>query len=389
MQISRGDSGGWVTAWYAAPARMLAADIGGRTLRQIVHASAGGDRLRLHLSNRYGEHAVEVAFTSVARVLSGPFVEPDSVAVRFNGQDTLILHPGQDAISDPVAVEVEAFSDLAVTWFLAAGEPVTGHPYGLRSSHLSAMGDVTSASTPGGFLHFPLQVRSSWLLTGMDVAPQEPLNAVVAFGSSTTQGWGSTVDAQHTWPDWLSSRLSDAGGDRFMAVVNAGIGGNQLTTAQPPAFTASELPPFAMGERGELRLAWDALPRAGATDLIVNIGSNDLRNGITAATVIDAYHRLAADARTVFSRVFGSTIMPGNYPGRTGAERRLVNEWLREEGASCFDAVFEFATPLQAPDDEARLHHNFDSGDGTHPNDEGYRLVAEAVDISQLTGSPR
>jgi hypothetical protein len=38
--------------------------------------------------------------------------------------------------------------------------------------------------------------------------------------------------------------------------------------------------------------------------------------------------------------------------------------------------------------DEAVLHPAYDSGDSIHPNDEGYRLMAEAVDISQLTGSP-
>jgi lysophospholipase L1-like esterase len=33
------------------------------------------------------------------------------------------------------------------------------------------------------------------------------------------------------------------------------------------------------------------------------------------------------------------------------------------------------------------LHPAYDSDDGIHPNDEGHRLMAEAVDISLLTGS--
>jgi lysophospholipase L1-like esterase len=61
---------------------------------------------------------------------------------------------------------------------------------------------------------------------------------------------------------------------------------------------------------------------------------------------------------------------------------------MQEQGKQHFDAVFDFATPLRSPDHEAVLHPAYDSGDGIHPNDAGYRLMAEAVDISQLTGSP-
>src|SRR5690242_19167990 len=48
-------SANWVGAWYAAPSRMLSAALSGRTLRQIVHLHAGGEQLRLRLSNRYGD----------------------------------------------------------------------------------------------------------------------------------------------------------------------------------------------------------------------------------------------------------------------------------------------------------------------------------------------
>lgn len=65
-----------------------------------------------------------------------------------------------------------------------------------------------------------------------------------------------------------------------------------------------------------------------------------------------------------------------------------MNTWIREQASQWFDAIFDFATPLRSPEDEAVLNPVYDSGDGMHPNDEGYRLMAEAVDINQLTGSP-
>lgn len=388
MRAAVTEADNWVSAWYAAPTRMLPANICGRTLRQRVHPKVGGRRIRVHVSNRYGDEPIEVMSASVAPAPSWPFTRSESSAVLFDGQATLVLPPGQDVVSDPAVFSVEAFADLTVTWFLAAGEPVTGHSSRVQTSLLSGLGDVTVASDPVDFLRYPLQVSGSWLLTGVDVDSTSPVNALVAFGSSTTQGAGSTVDAHRSWPDQLARRLSTAHRDRFMSVVNAGIGGNQLTTADRPVWVPPDVPLFMMGEGGETRLAWDALMQCGATDLIVNIGSNDLRNGVAAAAIVESYRRLVTMARGTFARVFGSTIMPGGYTAETAAQRRLVNAWLRKEDGKLFDAVFEFATPLSASDNEDVLHSDYDSGDGIHPNDNGYRVVAESVDESLLSGSP-
>jgi lysophospholipase L1-like esterase len=86
--------------------------------------------------------------------------------------------------------------------------------------------------------------------------------------------------------------------------------------------------------------------------------------------------------------MFGTTILPGGYPPEQVEQYLLVNIWIREQGHQWSDAIFDFATPLRSPDNEALLEPAYDSGDGIHSNDEGYRLMAEAVDISLLSGSP-
>ena len=49
----------------------------------------------------------------------------------------------------------------------------------------------------------------SWpFLTGIDVATSPRAAAGVAFGSSTTDGDGSTLDANRRWPDVLAERLN-------------------------------------------------------------------------------------------------------------------------------------------------------------------------------------
>ncbi len=379
---------GWVGAWYAAPARTVSAHLSGRTLRQIVHLHAGGEQLRLRLSNRYGDAPVALASISVGQVLQGPIVSSGARAVHFAGQATVTLEPGQEVISDPVALRVEAFSDLAITFLLAQGESLTAHWTAQQTSYISGIGDVTALPAEAAFFVYPLQTTSWWLITGIDVLPSLPLNAVVAFGSSTTDGAGSTPNANRRWPDYLALRLRDAGGTRFMSVINAGLSGNQLTSSEIPPGWGTGIPPFLFGEAGSRRLTWDVLEQPGATDLIVHIGSNDLRFGVSGARLIEALQQVVRQARQTYRRVFGTTILPGGYPPSQAEQRHLVNSWLLEQGRQWFDAVFDFATPLASPDDKAVLHPTYDSGDGVHPNDEGYRLMAEAVDISQLTGSP-
>lgn len=378
----------WVVAWYAAPSRMFSANLSGRTLRQIIHLHAGGEQLRLHLSNRYGDAPVTLSSISVGQVLQGLAVSPEAQSVRFSGHETVTLEPGQEVVSDPVPLEVKAFSDLAITFFLEQGESLTGHTSAQQLSYVSGIGEVTAVPIEATFLAYPLLTSAWWLITGIDILPSTPLNAVVAFGSSTTDGFGSTLNMNRRWPDYLARRLRDAGGTRFMSVLNAGLSGNQLTSSEIPLAGGTGMPPFLFGEAGKKRLAWDVIALPGATDLIVHIGSNDLRLGVPGATLIEAFQQVASQARQTYRRVFGATILPGGYLPAQVEQRRLVNTWLREQGRQWFDAIFDFATPLASPDDEVVLHPAYDSGDGIHPNDEGYRLMAEAVDISQLTGSP-
>jgi len=175
--------------------------------------------------------------------------------MHFAGHPTVTLEPGQELVSDPVALRAEALSDLAITFVLAQGESLTGHMTAQQISYISGIGDVTAISAEMAFIAYPLLTASWWLITGIDVLPSAPLNAVVAFGSSTTDGFGATLNANRRWPDYLARRLQDAGGTRFMSVVNAGLSGNQLTSSEISQAGGTGTPPFLFGEAGSLRLA--------------------------------------------------------------------------------------------------------------------------------------
>ncbi len=380
--------GNWVGAWYAAPAQMIPANLSGRTLRQIVHLNAGGEQIRLRLSNRYGDAPVTLRSVSVGQVANGPFVRLDTKSVLFEGQAMVTLEPGQEMVSDPVIFRVEAMTNVAITLFLAQGESMTGHTNAQQTSYVTGIGNYTAAPAETAFLVYPLMTSCWYLITGIDVLPTSNLNAVVAFGSAATEGYGSTLNANNRWPDYLARRLMNAGGTRIMSVLNAGIGGNQLISSDVPQLLGTGMPHLIFGEAGNRRLAWDALTQPGATDLIVNIGANDLRFGVSGETLITGFQQLVEQARTRYQKVFGTTLLPGGFSPEQATQRQIVNTWIREQGSQWFDAVFDFATPLRSLEDDAVLNPAYDFGDGMHPNDEGYRLIAETIDINLLTGSP-
>ncbi len=378
----------WVGAWYAAPTQMIPANLSGRTLRQIVHLNAGGEQIRLRLSNRYGDAPVTLRSISMGQGVSSPLVRPDSRDVLFEGQAMVTLEPGQEIVSDPVVFRVEAMTNLAITFFLEQGESMTGHTNAQQTSYVTGVGNYTAVPAEAAFLVYPLMTSCWYLITGIDVLPTSNLNVVVAFGSSTTDGYGSTLNANKRWPDYLAHRLINAGGTRIMSVLNAGISGNQLTSSDVPQLAGTGMPRLLFGEAGNQRIVWDALTQPGATDLIVHIGSNDLRFDVSGETLISGLQQLVEQARTRYQKVFGTTILPGGYSPGQAAQRQIVNTWIREQGSQWFDEIFDFATPLRSPENDAVLNPAYDSGDGMHPNDEGYRLMAEAVDINLLTGSP-
>ncbi len=377
----------WVGAWYGAPVSMPAANLSGRTLRQIVHLHAGGEQIRLRLSNRYGDEPVTLKAISVGQVLGGLAVRAGAQRVLFGGQTTVVLEPGQEISSDAVALRVEAMSNVAITFFLAQGESRSGHYTALQNSYVTGVGDYTAVPQELALFVYPLMTSAYWLISGVDVLPTSPLNAVVAFGSSVTDGFGSTPDANGRWPDYLARRLAQAGGTRFMSVLNAGISGNQLTASEIPQMAVAGVPRYILGEAGSQRAAWDVLGQPGASDLIVHIGSNDLRLNVPATVLIDAFQALVTRVRGTYRRVFGTTILPGGYDSEQRVQRQLVNSWILKHGNEWFDGVFDFARPLASPEDEAVLNPAYDSGDGIHPNDAGYELMAAQVDIDQLSGS--
>jgi len=88
-------------------------------------------------------------------------------------------------------------------------------------------------------------------------------------------------------------------------------------------------------------------------------------------------------AHTKDIEVYGATILPFGksfyYTGYRETARNTVNNWIRNSGR--FDAVIDFDLVLRDPEDTLCLLPAVHSGDFLHPNEEGYKIMGEAVDL--------
>ena len=392
--------GHWVGTWATAAQPAFPgpkAHYAGRTLRLVVHVSIGGDRLRIRLSNTYGKTPLRMDAAHVARRSQGADIDPASDrALSFGGRPDVVIAPGASVTSDPVALDVPALSDLAVSLHSAAPLAAdTTHALAQQTSYVTrAAVDATGAAR-----FPPARTIDDWpLLTGVEVDAGDGAAAIVAFGDSWIDGDGSTPGANARLTDALAARLQRAGGGcARIAVLNEGLIGNRLLR-DSPAHHPPKAPDFgrALGESGLARFDRDVLGQAGAKAVIIHLGTNDLglAGGVAPAgdlPTVDAlaagYRELVARAHRAGLRAIGTTltpvegvvVLPGYDTPPKEALRQGINAWIRTAGA--FDAVIDFDLLVRDPAHPARLLARLASADHLHPNDAGHAAVAEAVPL--------
>ena len=72
--------------------------------------------------------------------------------------------------------------------------------------------------------------------------------------------------------------------------------------------------------------------------------------------------------------------IPGYYSDAKESVREAVNKWIRTSGA--FDGIFDFDAVVRDPDHPTRMLPKFASKDHLHPNDAGYKAMADSIDLN-------
>ncbi|MGE5324426.1 MAG: SGNH/GDSL hydrolase family protein [Actinomycetota bacterium] len=391
----------WIGTWATAPQHFVPGQLQtfqNQTLRLIVHTSVAGTKVRIKISNIFGNQPLLIGSAHIARRASGADIDPASDrALTFRGHASAKVAARSMITSDPVELNVAALSDLAISLFLPeSAKAMTSHSLALQTNYISGKGDFTAAAS------FPIaETIVSWpLLTGVEVVGSPRAAVIVALGSSLTDGDGSTKDANRRWPDVLAERLQKAGNsDAELGVLNEGIIGNRLLADSDSPRQAGGPPPLGavfaeigpvLGQSGLARFERDVVEQAGVKYVIVGLGVNDLlfpgafipaTESVNSQNMISGYRRLITRAHKKGIQVIGSTIPPfehaifrrpffgGFYTPGKEQVREEVNAWIRSGGE--FDGVIDFDEAVRDPNHPTQLAPAYDSGDHLHVNDAG------------------
>jgi lysophospholipase L1-like esterase len=358
-----------------------------QTLRQIIHASIGGSRARVVLSNVYGTAPVVIGAGCVALRDNEETIQPGTGhPLTFNGKATMMIPAGAVLYSDPVNLTIPPMADLAIDLYLpgTTNTPatLTMHNTALQTNYISETGNHV------GKVALPTvgKIRNWFLLSRVDVVAPDAIGAVVAFGDSITDGSRSTPDTNNRWPDYLARRLLAQGVK--IGVLNAGIGGNRVLseTILPSGFDTRAV---GNGVNALARFEHQVLSQAGVTHVIVLEGINDIGNALqnptpTAQDLIDGHIQLIEQAHARGLKIYGATLTPfwgAAYYTEVGeAKRQALNEWIRTSHA--YDGVIDFDKATRDPNDPKKFFEQYDSCDYLHPNDAGYKAMADAIDLA-------
>jgi lysophospholipase L1-like esterase len=387
----------WVATWGAA---MVATDPGGapdftgQTLREIVHTSVGGQQARVWLSNRFGTEPLHIGAAHIALSASGSFgTNPDGTpnqsgnqadtdhALTFNNLDSVVIPPGAEVVSDPVALNVPALTDIAVSiYFPDHTMATTEHSDSNQISYAANANQVDAADLGGK--SWPS--KPWYVVSGVDVdAPGD--SAVIALGDSITDGAYATENENHRWPDYLASRLAvDPGAKKagVLGVVNVGIGGNRVLLD-------------GYGPNAVSRINPDLIARSGAHYVIILESINDIGRftsdhqpyGDLTQRLEAGIAQIAAQAHQHGIKAIGATLTPyqgcGYYSDAGNQVRNAVNDWIRT--SPIFDGVADFDKAVRDPQNPQHFAAQYDSGDHLHPKDAGYEAMAGAIDLSLFT----
>jgi lysophospholipase L1-like esterase len=383
-----GAAGTWVGTWSAAPAAAephTADGFARMSIRNVVHTSVGGTRVRIRLSNLFGNRPLTFSHATVA--LAAAPSNPNAAAgtmrrLTFDDSRAVTIPAGGRTTSDAVALNVPPNADLLVTTYAPnPSGPVTYHPY-TRQTSFVASGDVAAESDGSAYT----QQTPYWrYLTGVDVLSSEAEGAVVVVGDSLTDGISSSPGANRRWTDFLADRLRTERGAPRYSVLNAGISGNRVL------IDGHKYSPNN-GPSALNRMQQDALSQTGVKAVVVELGLNDIlkepreRN---PARIVAGLKQLVQQAHQRGLRILGGTLTPFRGYVRWTPEREAVRQAVNEaiRSGDVFDAVVDLDAALRDPAHPQRLRTTYDSGDHLHPSDNGYRAMARALDLAALKGS--
>lgn len=176
-----------------------------------------------------------------------------------------------------------------------------------------------------------------------------------AEGDSITQEPSSIAGVGHSWP----------------ALITYPTGGTYKDYAVSGTYTGHMLTRF-----GKYQNAW-------YSHFAVMGGVNDLKNGVTLATMQANLASMWATAKAHGAQVIAMTVTPWagavSYTTDLQATQDALNAWIRQQAAANGYLLVDTFALLNDPSNLNHLLTSADSGDHLHPSPTGQQMIANAI----------
>lgn len=343
------------------------------TVRQVVRLSAPARVIRLRFSNEFGGKPLVIGAAHVALAgADGAILPGTGHVVTFAGKAAAELPPGAPLMSDTLTWSLPAFARLAISIHYPSETVPPAHNV-FTLDAWQAPGDHSADTT----LPATTPARTGLHVSEIDIVPEHAGGTLVTFGDSITEGVVSTPGAFRSYADRLAERLQANAATRGWTVVNAGIGSNRLLHDTPSTNALS-------------RFDRDVLSVPGVKAVIVLLGINDIQythrypeQAVRAEQEIAALRQLIDRAHASGVKIFGATVMAfegsPDYTAEGEADRQAINAFIR---SGAFDGVVDFDAATRDPARPSHLRPDLESDGHLHPNDAGYRVMGDSVDLS-------
>ena len=354
VPLAFAEEGAWKTAYVKRGVVGIfdanwASGVGG-TQRMRTPLQFDGSKVRVAVrgANEDTVELVKIALLKGAddqgKITGKPF------PILFAGSETLNLEPGlKVAVSDEMPIPV-----TRGTWYVDDQYAGKKFPYAYDvDSGTSEIGEAIGAE----ILTKPVTCRTG-ILTRVDVFTADPRNSILCYGDSITAGYNSTPNADRRYPSVLGKLL-----DR---------------------------PVLNLGQNGDVAIYARGIPSAmndlkGVDTLIFLMGINDIIEGNTAdfaAIYAGIVKDIIGYCHNSDKKIYIGTILPAGGNEKFDADpakeamRQEINAWIREGNGA--DGVIDFDAALADPANPKKMRADCQS-DWLHPNDEGYRRMAETA----------